>query len=269
MRTFPLIAITIVFAASLLISPWAVAAMNQNEFVDLCLQGTPEEVEAAVKAGADPNAPARDGQTPLSMAARDILATNALKKVEILLKAQADPRAAIPAEENGSVIQVAAAASNTELVKRLIELGVNVNQADDSGHTPLISACIRQSRSEIRKNQAALIVKMLLEAGADPKAGTDRNVTALLYAAEADNTEVIRLLLAAGADVNAVAKNLETPLLKAALDSSDPEAVRLLLEAGANVNAAKRNETPLTNARQNRTPAAKAIIKMLEEAGAK
>jgi len=271
MKIFQAAKVLAVLAAVLLMAPLASAAMNQDAFVELCLQGTPEEVEAALKAGADPNARDKDGQTPLSMAARDILQDGALKKVEVLLAAKADPKAKILAEENGTVIQVAAASGNVELVKRLIEAGVDVNQADDSGHTALMAICTpsNSGRSEIRKKRAAAVVKMLLEAGADPRAGTDRNVTALVYAAEADNTEIIRLLLAAGADANATVKNRDTPLLKAALESSDPEAVRLLLAAGAKVDVAKGDETPLANARNNRTPAAGAIVKILEEAGAK
>lgn len=258
-----------VLAAALFMAPLATAAMNQDEFVDLCLQGTPEEVEAALKAGADPNASAGDGHTPLSMAARDFRLSGGFKKAEILIKAGADPKALAPGDENVAPIHVASGAGNAELVSRLIGLGVDINSATDDGHTPLMHACMNSTGSPIKKAQMKAVVKALLDAGADPKAGTDRNVTALMYAAKGDSTELVGLLLAAGADVNATVKSGDTPLIAAAFSSSDPEMVRLLLAAGADVNAAKGDETPLSNARRNRSQAAGDIIKMLQEAGAK
>ncbi len=60
--------------------------------------------------------------------------------------------------------------------------------------------------------------------------------------------KVLRMLLDAGADVNAADKHGVTPIYKAA-ESRSAKAVRMLLDAGADVRAAdKHGVTPLNKA---------------------
>ncbi len=70
----------------------------------------------------------------------------------------------------------------------------------------------------------------------------------LIEAAENRKTELVKLLIAAGADVNRADKVGETPLNNAAYYGRT-ECVKLLIDAGADVNKAdKFGETPLYKA---------------------
>jgi ankyrin repeat protein len=69
--------------------------------------------------------------------------------------------------------------------------------------------------------------------GADPGAAAAHSlVTPLIRAAECGHREIARLLLARGAEPNAVDAEGRTALAAAA-EYGDPELVRLLLDAGA------------------------------------
>jgi ankyrin repeat protein len=77
------------------------------------------------------------------------------------------------------------------------------------------------------------VVEALLAVGADPGAAAAHSqVTPLIRAAEGGHREVASLLLARGADPNAVDAEGGSPLAAAA-EYGDPELVQLLLKAGA------------------------------------
>jgi ankyrin repeat protein len=79
-------------------------------------------------------------------------------------------------------------------------------------------------------------LKMLLDAGADVNAKNGLDVTALIYGAF--DPAKTRLLIAAGADVNARSKVGRTPLIVAAAHPGSAEVVTLLLAKGADSKAA-------------------------------
>ena len=85
-------------------------------------------------------------------------------------------------------------------------------------------------------------MKLLLEAGADVNAKNAFDATALMWAA--GDIGKVRLLLAKGADVNARSKIGRAPLLIAALHDGSSEIVRLMIEKGADVKAS--DETGLS-----------------------
>ncbi len=88
-------------------------------------------------------------------------------------------------------------------------------------------------------------MRMLLAAGAGVNARNAFDATALIWAAR--DPVKVAMLLAAGADVNAVSKRGRTPLIVAASGSS--ASVRLLLAKGADANAHDgAGITPLMNA---------------------
>lgn len=78
-------------------------------------------------------------------------------------------------------------------------------------------------------------IRRLLEAGANPDA---RGCSTLAMAASMPHgsPEIVRMLLAHGADPNRVAYNVAGPPLIIAANSSDGERLRLLMDAGADVN---------------------------------
>ena len=81
------------------------------------------------------------------------------------------------------------------------------------------------------------MVKLLLAAGANPKATTREGaITPLLMACQNGSAAMIETLLKAGSDANAVKTNGTTPLMMAAA-SGNADAVKTLLAHGANVNA--------------------------------
>ena len=107
-------------------------------------------------------------------------------------------------------------------------------------------------------------LRMLLEAGADVNARDRRDRTPLHEAADRGNVAATRMLLEAGANVNARDEWGCTPLHKAA--GGDIATTRMLLEAGADVNARdRRDRTPLHEAADKGNVAA---TRMLLEAGA-
>ncbi len=91
--------------------------------------------------------------------------------------------------------------------------------------------------------------------------------TALHLACFFGHAELVRMLLAAGADVHVVAKNdMRIQPLHAACANGNVEIARLLLEHGAAVNATQQNDfTPLMAARQNQN---ERLLQLLEEFGA-
>ncbi len=107
-------------------------------------------------------------------------------------------------------------------LQRLIKDPANVNVKDRHGATPLMYAAAVGSVDA---------VKMLLGAGADAKARNSFDATALMWGVV--NAEKVRLLVNAGADVNARSKQGMTPVLIAASNAGSIEIVRLLLAKGA------------------------------------
>ncbi|OFW19649.1 MAG: hypothetical protein A3H97_18680 [Acidobacteria bacterium RIFCSPLOWO2_02_FULL_65_29] len=120
----------------------------------------------------------------------------------------------------------------------------------------LIQAVRRGSMETARE-----LIKQRIEVNAPQSDGT----TALHWAVEVDNREMVSLLVGAGADVNVASDFGVTPLALASRNGS-AAIVSILLRAGANVNTALRTgETPLmTAARTGRAE----VVDALLEAGA-
>jgi hypothetical protein len=154
-----------------------------------------------------------------------------------------------------------AAAKNGDLdaVNYLLDHGANVKAKTPTGFTALIGAALSGN---------AKVVALLLERGADPNAVAEleRGIlqTPAGVAASMGHADCLRLLMAAGADVNVQGGPFNhTALLGAAITPSK-ETVHLLL-AKANVNATDwSGHTALDwAARRGETE----IVKMLREVG--
>jgi ankyrin repeat protein len=93
-------------------------------------------------------------------------------------------------------------------------------------------------------------VRELLRKGANPNAALNHDrVSNLAHAAENEFCEIAKLLLKAGADVNAMDREGMTPLMHATKYVNEAATAKVLLEYGADANA-KDNEgmTPLMHA---------------------
>ncbi|HEX3187412.1 MAG TPA: ankyrin repeat domain-containing protein [Pyrinomonadaceae bacterium] len=143
--------------------------------------------------------------------------------------------------ESGVELDVfeAAATGRSERLVELIEKDPSLaNAYSPDGFTPLgFAVFFAQPR----------IVEALLNTGADVNLPSRESmkVTPLASAAAAKQTEIARLLIAHGANVNARAASGHIPLHEAA-GNGNVEMVKLLIENGADVNARTDDgKTPL------------------------
>jgi ankyrin repeat protein len=147
---------------------------------------------------------------------------------------------------------------------RLVNAGAQVNTFDTRGFTPLMEAAYKGLNTLIQplisagadlaatSNERSMIpgltplmwaayagnaegVKTLLADGADFRAKGFQDQTALHFAARS-STDAVRMLIEAGADVNALADDGRSPLFEAALHPQNVKTVQLLLDAGAQLN---------------------------------
>jgi ankyrin repeat protein len=106
------------------------------------------------------------------------------------------------------------------------------------------------------------VAKMLIEAGADVNANDYMGKTALILAYQEGNEEIVKLLIDGGADVNAEDKEGQTALMK----TGSSEAAKMLIEAGADLNEGDyRGKTALIMASQE---GSEGLVKLLIDAGA-
>lgn len=164
--------------------------------------GDAAAVKALLKAGADVNAAQGDGMTALHWAATNGDAA----MTQMLLSAGANVRAttrlggitALHLATQGGQAQVAAA---------LLAAGADANLATTTGATPLMLAA-RSGNTETATR--------LVEVGADINAKENTyGQTALMVAAGLDRAEVVRLLLAKGADWRLASKVADLKALTA------------------------------------------------------
>ncbi len=118
-----------------------------------------------------------------------------------------------------------------------------------------------------KKSNTHEMVKLLLAAGAEVDVRDTDGLTPLHTAAAFSDTPAVRLLLAADAEVNARTKDGLTPLHLAARFSKTPAVVELLIGVHAKLDArTKDGLTPLhLAARFSKSPA---VVEVLLDAGA-
>ena len=213
------------------------------------------EVSRLLAAGMDANAARADGATALLWAAH----WDDLEMADRLLAAGADVNAA----DDHGVTPLERAAENASLpmVRRLVEAGANVNASQASGLTPLMTAARTGSTEVVRtlvghgaevnavtaetRSSALMwavsephpeIVRLLLDAGADPRLSTVKGFTPLMFAARNGDVATAKALIAAGVDVNEPSAD-DTHALPFAIVSAQDAFARFLLEQGADPNS--------------------------------
>src|SRR5690606_4807195 len=239
----------------------------QRTLVDLVRENKRDSVLAAITSPhVDVNVKAPDGSTALMWAA-----FNAdHEMVKALLDRGA--RANVSSRYGATALAEAVKLGDLELVRMLLAGGANVDSPNLDNQTALMLAL---AANPFTPNHLA-IAKLLIERGANVKAiETFRNQTVLMWAAAANQPEIVDLLLAKGAkeQVNLRAKQDDwarmitsepraqfgsrhtgglTALLYAAR-SGCLRCAQSLVEAGADVNLPNPDGiTPLINALDNR-----------------
>ena len=235
-------------------------------------------VEELIKGGADIHASSKSGFTPLMVAAQKGDEVSA----RILLRAGAKPNVAQP-KTGLTPLMIASAMAQAKAVDALLDNGADPNLADANGYTSL-HRVVRDSDYGINlvaKDDILTIVKSLLKHGANPNARLVQDkekaaeeikngnvavegkrtavtvdeiilqgATPLFLAAEVNNLDVIKTLVAAGADPLIPTERGTTPLMMAAGAGTDVqrerepqeratavETAKFLVEHGADVNA--------------------------------
>ena len=260
----------------------------QEELQALAYKGTlnADELARLEKAGADANKPDDLGDTPLLKAC----AAGMADVVDLLIRHGINPET--PNEKTGiTPLLFAIQEGKSNVVKVLLEKGADVNKLGKNAYnyTPLIEAIYNKN-----KKIAKEIVKMLLDKDADvnltdqfghtaldvatshnqediisllqeaakkkadrkAKEETDANKKGLFDAINAGILDKVKVCIAAGAAVDEVDKDRQTPLYRAILAlnakfgqneiEKAKDIVKILIEKGANVTIANQEgETPL------------------------
>ncbi len=243
--------------------PSAAQEYRPATLLEAVLLGDRAAVENLVANGADVNAAEDDGTTPLMRAAHG----HSPEIVKLLIDAGAD--VAARNRYGVSALYLAARNGDAATTRALLVAGLDPNTALPGGETALMTAARAGNTAVV----GALLtgsnaVDTLAELGTDPSAersaysaaddtgygGTSRPVarrnradvnarerwyghTALMSAAAAGQADVIRLLIEAGADVNAV-DDEGASALSFARSNGHAEAATALLAAGAGPTAA-------------------------------
>lgn len=214
---------------------WILTALAVSSFTAIAVaaeKGDPPLVEAALNQDAktvrallhqkaDVNTPASDGSTALLWAAH----WNDTEAADLLLQAEADANAAN--DFGMTPLSQACKNGSAAIVRLLLKSGAKPNTAIDTGETPLMTCARSGSADAVRllveygakvddrepsQGQTALmwaaaehhpdVVKALIESHADLKAHSKQGFTAAHFAARIGDLESLKLLIAAGVDVN-------------------------------------------------------------------
>jgi ankyrin repeat protein len=211
----------------------------QSSLYIAVLKNYTEVAEALIEAGADVNKVTENyGQTPqlplsISVRHRDI------KMIEFLIAKGAD---ATRTNDGLSPFDIAIVKNYVDIVKIMINAGVNVKMADENGDTPLHLLSYINDQYDV--------IKAIAEAGAEVDAVNNRGCTPLHSAVEQRTLfGTVKALIEAGADVNKADNRgttpLKTVLREANTDLNKIKIAALLLFHGADITKIPSDDVSL------------------------
>ncbi len=185
------------------------------------LNSTEEMVECLLQAKANVNARSETGETPIM-----IVTENNAACVQLLIKANANIRAA----DNRGVTALyhAAAKGNYDAFRMLHQAGASLKVVTKSGYTILLSA-VKGGNLQILEYLDSLEIDFNEPSPIDGE-------NALHECARNGNAELIQFLLKRKVEVNHRCKLDKTPLMWAVVKGYT-DVVKLLVDSGANVNS--------------------------------
>ena len=157
----------------------------------LLLASSGDHVEAAqvlVAMGADPDALDDQHDTPWLVTG----VTGSVAMLEALLPAR--PDLALVNRYGGVSVIPASERGHVEYVRRVVSTGIDVNHVNSLGWTALLEAVLLGDGGERHRE----IVRILLEAGADPSIGDHDGITPLEHAERMGFEELASILRSAG-----------------------------------------------------------------------
>lgn len=143
-----------------------------------------------------------------------------------------------------TLIEIASILGNTNIIKRLLDLGEDINGLSTNGYSALFLMCY---------NNKVKIAQFLINNGADVNLRYSSGWTLLMLASYKGYTEIVKMLLSAGAFVNYrlnMIPNSPTlsyaTALHFACEHNNNEIIKLLINYGATINVkTEYNSTPL------------------------
>ena len=177
-------------------------------------------VRRLIASGAAPDARAADGQTPLGVAL-----SSGRRDLADWLDWRVWPLPRRPLRSGD--LPLAAIAGDADAVRRLLDLGFDVDAPDAQGCSALLRAA---------GGGHGAVVDLLLARGADPQRAARTGATPLSAAVSMRQVAIVNALLDAGADIEyRLPGEVSVLMLAAALGL--PDIAARLLTAGANVHA--------------------------------
>ena len=200
-----------------------------------------EFAKELIARGASVSAAVYRGETPLHAAARE----GYLPIVKLLLEHGANPNA----QARVDITPLFCAIGNIAVSKALLAAGADVNACCDTNNISVLMGSVGEDGGK----KQLKYVQFLVDAGADLAHRSADEDTILMWVVRTHGTvNTARLLIEAGADVNACNADGETPLSRAVYDKQ-LDFVRCFLAAGANP-VAPISSLAYDRARSGKTP---------------